>query len=53
MLLVVLLHVFSLPAHDLGIRYNQLKVLGWGTSIGALFAALLGALSITAEIATA
>jgi ABC-2 type transport system permease protein len=49
-LLVVLLHVFSLPTDDLGIRDNQLKVLGWGTSIGALFAALLGAMSITAEI---
>jgi ABC-2 type transport system permease protein len=49
-LLVVLLHVFSLPADDLGTRDNQLKLLGWGTSIGALFAALLGAMSITAEI---
>jgi ABC-2 type transport system permease protein len=49
-LLVALLHVFSLPAGELGPRDNQLKLLGWGTSIGALFAALLGALSITAEI---
>jgi ABC-2 type transport system permease protein len=49
-LLVVLLHVFSLSVDELGARDNQLKVLGWGTSIGALFAALLGAMSITAEI---
>jgi ABC-2 type transport system permease protein len=49
-LLVVLLHVFSLPADDLASGDNQLKLLGWGTSIGALFAALLGAMSITAEI---
>jgi len=49
-LLVVLLHVFSLPVDDLAARDNQLKLLGWGTSIGALFAALVGAMSITAEI---
>ena len=49
-LLVVLLHVFSLDAGELSSRDNQLKVVGWGTSIGALFAALLGALSITGEI---
>jgi ABC-2 type transport system permease protein len=49
-LVVVLLHVFSLPADELGSLANQLQLLGWGTSIGALFAALLGALSITAEI---
>jgi ABC-2 type transport system permease protein len=48
--LVVLLHVFSLPTDELGSLANQLQLLGWGTSIGALFAALLGALSITAEI---
>jgi ABC-2 type transport system permease protein len=48
--LVVLLHVFSLDAATLGSRDGQLKVLGWGTSVGALFAALLGALSITGEI---
>jgi ABC-2 type transport system permease protein len=49
-LLVELLHVFSLPTDELGSLANQLQLLGWGTSIGALFAALLGALSITAEI---
>jgi ABC-type transport system involved in multi-copper enzyme maturation permease subunit len=48
--LVVLLHVFSLNVATLANRDGQLKVLGWGTSVGALFAALLGALSITGEI---
>ena len=48
--LVVLLHVFSLNVTTLVSRDGQLKVLGWGTSVGALFAALLGALSITTEI---
>jgi ABC-type transport system involved in multi-copper enzyme maturation permease subunit len=49
-LLVVLLHVFSLSVQHLSSSDGQLKVLGWGTGIGALFASLLGALSITAEI---
>jgi ABC-2 type transport system permease protein len=49
-LLVVLLHVFSLSSQHLSSSDGQLKVVGWGTSIGALFASLLGALSITAEI---
>ncbi len=49
-LLVVLLHVFSLPISTLSSRDGQLRVFGWGTGIGALFAALLGALSITGEI---
>jgi ABC-2 type transport system permease protein len=49
-LLVVLLHVFGLDAAELAARDDQLKVVGWGTSIGALFASLLGALSITGEI---
>lgn len=47
--LVVLLHVFSLKTANLSSRDGQLKVLGWGTGIGALFASILGALSITAE----
>jgi ABC-2 type transport system permease protein len=47
--LVVLLHVFSVKTADLSSRDGQLKVLGWGTGIGTLFASLLGALSITAE----
>jgi ABC-2 type transport system permease protein len=49
-LLVVLLHVFSFSAEALGEYDNQLRVLGLGTTVGALFAGLLGALSITAEI---
>jgi ABC-type transport system involved in multi-copper enzyme maturation permease subunit len=49
-LLIVLLHVFSLSIYELADRNNQLRVLGWGTTIGALFAALIGAMSITAEI---
>jgi ABC-2 type transport system permease protein len=49
-LLVVLLHVFGLSASDLRKASNQPNVYGWGTSIGALFAALLGAISITGEI---
>lgn len=49
-LLVVLLHAFGLKAADLRKAGNQPKVYGWGTSIGALFTALLGAISITGEI---
>ncbi|MDQ6778507.1 MAG: ABC transporter permease [Actinomycetota bacterium] len=48
--LVVLLHVFSLDVATLSRRDGQREVLGWGTSVGALFAALLGAVSITSEI---
>jgi ABC-2 type transport system permease protein len=48
--LVVALHVFSFSASDLGERDNQMRIAGLGTSLGALFAALLGALSITGEI---
>jgi ABC-type transport system involved in multi-copper enzyme maturation permease subunit len=49
-LLVVLLHVFGIDTDELASRDSQLKVLGWGTGIGALFASLLGAMSITGEI---
>ena len=49
-LLAVLLHSFGLPAEDLGGTNLQLMVLGRGEFIGVLFAALLGAMSITAEI---
>jgi ABC-type transport system involved in multi-copper enzyme maturation permease subunit len=49
-LLVVLLHVLSLSTEHVSSADGQLKVVGWGTSIAALFAALLGAMSITAEI---
>jgi ABC-2 type transport system permease protein len=48
--LVVLLHVFGPGAGTLTPRDNQMKVLGWGTSVSALFASLLGAMSITGEI---
>jgi ABC-type transport system involved in multi-copper enzyme maturation permease subunit len=48
-LLVVGLHVFTLKSADLSQAANQSKVFGWGTTIGALFAALAGAISITAE----
>lgn len=46
----VLLHVLSFTARDLLREDNQLKILGLGTSIGTLFAALLGAMSITGEV---
>jgi ABC-2 type transport system permease protein len=50
--LVVALHVLSFAAADLSRGSNQMRILGLGTSIGALFASLLGALSITGEIRT-
>jgi ABC-2 type transport system permease protein len=49
---VVALHVLSFGAGVLSRDGNQMKILGLGTSIGALFAALLGAMSITAEFRT-
>jgi ABC-2 type transport system permease protein len=45
----VLLHSL-LPAEQLADRHTQLMVLGRGEFLGALFAALLGAMTITAEI---
>jgi ABC-type transport system involved in multi-copper enzyme maturation permease subunit len=48
--LVVVLHVVGFSVHDLASRDHQLKIYGWGTGVGSLFAALLGALSITSEI---
>jgi ABC-2 type transport system permease protein len=48
--LVVLLHVFSFSVETLARDDNQQKVVGLGTSIGVLFASLLGAMSITGEI---
>jgi ABC-2 type transport system permease protein len=48
--LVVLLHVLSFGVDDLSQHDNQLKIAGIATSIGALFASLLGAISITGEI---
>ena len=42
--LAVLLHVFGFSAEELARGDNQLKVLGLGTSLGALFASLVEAL---------
>ena len=49
-LLAVLLHVFGLPADRLADRDAQLMVLGRGEFLGVMFAALVGALSVTSEI---
>jgi ABC-type transport system involved in multi-copper enzyme maturation permease subunit len=51
-LLVVALHVASFSAGDLARESNQLRILGLGTSLGVLFASLVGALSITGEFHT-
>lgn len=47
--LVVCLHVFTIKTADLSQAGNQPKVFGWGTTIGALFASLAGAIGITVE----
>lgn len=49
-LFVVLLHGLGLPSDRLTGDSDQLMVLGRGEFLGALFAALLGAMSITGEI---
>jgi ABC-2 type transport system permease protein len=50
-LFAVLLHGFGLPARNFDSTSEQLTHLyAWGERLGALFAALLGAMSITAEI---
>jgi ABC-type transport system involved in multi-copper enzyme maturation permease subunit len=49
-LLAVLLHGFGLPAEDLDSTSRQLMIFGRGEFLAALFAALLGAMSITGEI---
>lgn len=49
-LLVVLLHVLSFSLDDLSHSDNQMKIVGLGTTIGAVFASLIGAMSITGEI---
>ncbi|PZS32517.1 MAG: hypothetical protein DLM59_08095 [Pseudonocardiales bacterium] len=49
-LLAELLHSFGLPARDLNTAARQLQLLDPGVIIGTLLAALLGAMSITAEI---
>ena len=48
--LAVLLHGLGLAAEQLGSASDQLMVLGRGEFLAALFAALLGTMSITAEI---
>ena len=50
--LVVALHVVSFDTRELARESNQMRILGLGTSLGVLFAALVGALSITAEFRT-
>jgi ABC-type transport system involved in multi-copper enzyme maturation permease subunit len=50
-LLAVLLHGFGLPVRNLDSTSEQLSlVVGWGEKLGAVFAGLLGAMSITSEI---
>jgi ABC-2 type transport system permease protein len=50
-LFVVLLHGFGLAAANFDSSSKQLTVLfGWGEVLGGLFAALLGAMSMTGEI---
>jgi ABC-2 type transport system permease protein len=49
-LFAVLLHSFGLPADNVDSRSEQLMIVGRGEFLGAVFAALLGALSITGEI---
>jgi ABC-2 type transport system permease protein len=49
-LIAVVLHVFSISVEELVDSSNQLMILGRGEFLGALFAGLLGAMSITAEI---
>jgi ABC-2 type transport system permease protein len=50
-LLAVLLHGFGLPAGNIDSTPDQLTmVVGWGEKLGAVFAGLLGAMSITSEI---
>jgi ABC-2 type transport system permease protein len=48
-LFAVLLHALGLPAENIGDSSEQLMVFGRGEFLGALFAALVGALSITSE----
>jgi ABC-2 type transport system permease protein len=51
-LFAVLLHGFGLPAEDLGDGSEEqlTRLFGPGQNLGTLFAALLGALSITSEV---
>ena len=50
-LLAVLLHGLGLPAENVDSTSEQLTmVVGWGEKLGAVFAGLLGAMSMTSEI---
>jgi ABC-2 type transport system permease protein len=49
-LTAVLLHIFGLPTTDLADRDTQLMIFGRGEFLGALFAGLLGAMSVTTEV---
>jgi ABC-2 type transport system permease protein len=49
-LLAVLLHGFGLAAESVTSTSDQLMVLGRGEFLGTLFAALVGAMSVTSEI---
>lgn len=49
-MLAVALHGFGLPARDLAELSSQRRVLIAGETVGAVFAALLGAMSIIAEL---
>lgn len=48
-LFVMLLHGFGLAAENVGRRSDQVSMFGRGQMLGTLFAALLGAMSITGE----
>ena len=49
-LLAVLLHALALPADRLASGSDQVQVFRFGSLLGALFAGLVGAMSITGEI---
>ncbi|MGH3031031.1 MAG: ABC transporter permease subunit, partial [Gaiellaceae bacterium] len=49
-LLAVLLHALTLPADRLESASDQVQVFRFGSLLGALFAGLVGAMSITGEI---
>jgi hypothetical protein len=49
-LLAVLLHALALPADRLASASDQVQVFRFGSLLGALFAGLVGAMSITGEI---
>jgi ABC-2 type transport system permease protein len=48
--IAVILHVYGFGADELGRKSNQLEVFNPGQLLGGLFAALLGAMAMTAEI---